>query len=490
MTSVTMRQMLEAGVHFGHRTRFWHPKMRPYIFGERNKIHIINLEKTLPLFNEAMEFLHKLTANRGIVLFAGTKRQAADIVQEEAVRCGCPYVNHRWLGGTLTNYKTVKNSIDRLKSLEVMFEDGSVSKLVKKEVLSLTRECRKLNQSLAGIKDMPGLPDALFVVDVGQEAIAVAEANHLNIPVVAVVDTNCKPDGVDYLIPGNDDAIRAIRLYTHAAADAILEGHKAAQEAILAGDEEFIEVDERGEASEPPIEPAASPKSATVIGLTMTADETTAGMRAVGPREQRSRLKLEAVTDDSRDGGGTTPGTGEVDGVGRPAGTQEVRATHDSMDGGDRTASGTAVEEQLPEQRPGVTQEAVTDDSTDGGGTTPGKGEVESRREQRPGVTQGAVTESPSATAKSQESVKSTQAEEVASTDDDQTPATAKPKTAEAKKAASKTAAKKPARKAKVTTKAKSTGTKAKTATKTKRAPTKKSSVQRKQDPSEESDAE
>ena len=394
MTSVTMRQMLEAGVHFGHRTRFWHPKMRPYIFGERNKIHIINLEKTLPLFNEAMEFLHKLTANRGIVLFAGTKRQAADIVQEEAVRCGCPYVNHRWLGGTLTNYKTVKNSIDRLKSLEVMFEDGSVSKLVKKEVLSLTRECRKLNQSLAGIKDMPGLPDALFVVDVGQEAIAVAEANHLNIPVVAVVDTNCKPDGVDYLIPGNDDAIRAIRLYTHAAADAILEGHKAAQEAILAGDEEFIEVDERGEASEPPIEPAASPKSATIVGLTMTADKTTAGLQAVGPREQRSRITLEAVT------------------------------------------------------------------------------------------------ESPSATAKSQESVKSTQAEEAASTDDDQTPATAKPKTAEAKKAASKTAAKKPARKAKVTTKAKSTGTKAKTATKTKRAPTKKSSVQRKQDPSEESDAE
>ncbi len=394
MTSVTMRQMLEAGVHFGHRTRFWHPKMRPYIFGERNKIHIINLEKTLPLFNEAMEFLHKLTANRGIVLFAGTKRQAADIVQEEAVRCGCPYVNHRWLGGTLTNYKTVKNSIDRLKSLEVMFEDGSVSKLVKKEVLSLTRECRKLNQSLAGIKDMPGLPDALFVVDVGQEAIAVAEANHLNIPVVAVVDTNCKPDGVDYLIPGNDDAIRAIRLYTHAAADAILEGHKAAQEAILAGDEEFIEADDRGEASEPPIEPAASPKSATIVGLTMTADKTTAGLQAVGPREQRSRITLEAVT------------------------------------------------------------------------------------------------ESPSATAKSQESVKSTQAEEAASTDDDQTPATAKPKTAEAKKAASKTAAKKPARKAKVTTKAKSTGTKAKTATKTKRAPTKKSSVQRKQDPSEESDAE
>ena len=465
MTSVTMRQMLEAGVHFGHRTRFWHPKMRPYIFGERNKIHIINLEKTLPLFNEAMEFLHKLTANRGIVLFVGTKRQAADIVQEEAVRCGCPYVNHRWLGGTLTNYKTVKNSIDRLKSLEAMFEDGSVTKLVKKEVLALTRECRKLNRSLAGIKDMPGLPDALFVIDVGQEAIAVAEANHLNIPVAAAVDTNCKPDGVDYLIPGNDDAIAAIRLYMRAAADAILEGRKAAQEAILAGDEEFVEVDERAEASEPLIEPAASPKPATVIGLTMTADEMTAGMQAGRPREHPpgvtpgavtddstdggGRVTPGAVTDDSTDAGGTTPGKGEVDRVGRPAGTQEVTtpgkeevesrreqppgATHDSMDGGVRTASGTAVEEQLPEQPPGVTQGAVTDD--------------------------------------------------------DQTPATAKPKTAEAKKTANKTAAKKPASKAKVTTKAKSTSTKAKTATKTKRA-TKKSSAQSKQNPSEESDAE
>ncbi len=419
MTSVTMRQMLEAGVHFGHRTRFWHPKMRPYIFGERNKIHIINLEKTLPLFNEAMEFLHKLTANRGIVLFVGTKRQAADIVQEEAVRCGCPYVNHRWLGGTLTNYKTVKNSIDRLKNLEAMFEDGSVTKLVKKEVLALTRECRKLNQSLAGIKDMPGLPDALFVIDVGQEAIAVAEANHLNIPVAAAVDTNCKPDGVDYLIPGNDDAIAAIRLYMRGAADAILEGRKAVQEAILAGDEEFVEVDERAEASEPLIEPAASPKPATVIGLTMTADETTAGMQAVVDRVERPAGTQEV----------TTPGKEEVE----SRREQRPRATHDSMDGGGRTASGTAVEEQLPEQRPRVTQGAVTDD--------------------------------------------------------DQMPATAKPKTAEAKKTASKTAAKKPASKAKVTTKAKSTSTKAKKATKTKRAPTKKSSAQSKQNPSEESDA-
>lgn len=248
MSDVTMRQMLEAGVHFGHRTRFWHPKMRPYIFGERNKIHIINLEKTLPLFNEAMQFVGKLAANRGKLLFVGTKRQAGDIIQDEAMRCSSPYVNHRWLGGTLTNYKTVKNSIERLKNLEAMFEDGSVNKLSKKEVIGLTRECRKLNRSLAGIKDMEGLPDAMFVIDVGQEAIAVAEANHLDIPVVAVVDTNCKPDGVDYLIPGNDDAIRAIRLYVHACADAILEGRQQAEEALLGGDEEFIEVeDESGQ---------------------------------------------------------------------------------------------------------------------------------------------------------------------------------------------------------------------------------------------------
>lgn len=244
MPNVTMRQMLEAGVHFGHRTRFWHPKMRPYIFGERNKIHIINLEKTLPLFNDAMQFLRKLAANRGTILFVGTKRQATDIIGEEALRCRCPYVNHRWLGGTLTNYKTVKKSIERLKTLDSMFEDGSVNKLVKKEVLSLDRERAKLQRSLAGIKEMSGLPDALFVIDVGHEAIAVAEANQLQIPVVAVVDTNCKPEGVDWVIPGNDDAIRAIRLYAHAAADAVLEGQQEAETALLAGDEEYVEVEE------------------------------------------------------------------------------------------------------------------------------------------------------------------------------------------------------------------------------------------------------
>lgn len=245
MSNVTMRQMLEAGVHFGHQTRFWHPKMRPFIFGERTKIHIINLEKTLPLFNEAVNFLGKLASNKGTILFVGTKRQATDIIKEEAMRAGCPYVNHRWLGGMLTNYRTVRKSIERLKSLEsLLAEGGGSEKLSKKEVLTLSRERDKLDRSLAGIKDMPGLPDALFVIDVGHEYIAVSEANKLNIPVVGVVDTNCKTDGVDYIIPGNDDAIRAIRLYAGAVADAIIEGRKSSAASLPVGDEEFVEVPE------------------------------------------------------------------------------------------------------------------------------------------------------------------------------------------------------------------------------------------------------
>ncbi|MBI3545236.1 MAG: 30S ribosomal protein S2 [Gammaproteobacteria bacterium] len=245
MSDVTMRQMLEAGVHFGHQTRFWHPKMRPYIFGERNRIHIINLEKTLPLFNEAMVYLTKLAANGGTILFVGTKRQALEIIGEEAARCGSPYVNHRWLGGMLTNYRTVKKSIERLKMLEsVLSDETSSKKLSKKELLTLDRERIKLEKSLGGIKEMSGLPDAVFVVDVGHEYIAVSEANKLNIPVVGVVDSNCKPDGVDYVIPGNDDAIRAIRLYAQAAADAILLGREKRQETLVASDDEFIEVKE------------------------------------------------------------------------------------------------------------------------------------------------------------------------------------------------------------------------------------------------------
>ncbi|MHB8729063.1 MAG: 30S ribosomal protein S2 [Sulfuricaulis sp.] len=245
MNNITMRQMLEAGVHFGHQTRFWHPKMRPYIFGERNRIHIINLEKTLPLFNEAMGYLTKLAANGGTILFVGTKRQATDIISEAAARCGSPYVNHRWLGGMLTNYRTVKKSIERLKMLEsVLADETSSQKLSKKELLTLDRERVKLEKSLGGIKEMSGLPDALFVVDVGHEYIAVSEANKLNIPVVGVVDSNCKPDGVDYVIPGNDDALRAIQLYVQAAADAILEGEEQRQATLVAGDDEFIEVKE------------------------------------------------------------------------------------------------------------------------------------------------------------------------------------------------------------------------------------------------------
>jgi small subunit ribosomal protein S2 len=219
--------------------------MRPYIFGERNRIHIINLEKTLPLFNEAMGYLTKLAGNGGTIMFVGTKRQATDIIGEEAARCGSPYVNHRWLGGMLTNYRTVKKSIERLKMLEsILADETSSQKLSKKELLDLDRERVKLEKSLGGIKEMSGLPDAVFVVDVGHEYIAVSEAKKLNIPVVGVVDSNCKPDGVDYVIPGNDDAIRAIQLYARAAADAILVGREQHQATIVSGDDEFVEVKE------------------------------------------------------------------------------------------------------------------------------------------------------------------------------------------------------------------------------------------------------
>lgn len=244
MSKVSMREMLAAGVHFGHQTRFWQPKMRPFIFGERNKIHIINLEKTVPLLEDALNFLGKLASKRGKILFVGTKRQAADIICDQAVRCNSPYVHKRWLGGMLTNFQTVKRSISRLKELESLLDEGASYKLNKKELLMLNRERGKLHNTLAGIKDMGGLPDALFVIDVGHEYIAVSEARKLGIPVVAVVDTNCKPDDVDYVIPGNDDAIRAIRLYVTLVADAILEGRKSAQAELLEGEDEYVEVDE------------------------------------------------------------------------------------------------------------------------------------------------------------------------------------------------------------------------------------------------------
>jgi small subunit ribosomal protein S2 len=228
MSDVSMRQMLQAGVHFGHQTRYWNPKMGAYIFGQRNKIHIVNLEKTLPLYQDAMSYIGKLSANGGRVLFVGTKRAAQDAVREAAVRCGMPYVNHRWLGGMLTNFKTVKQSIQRLKDLEAMFADGSIERFGKKEALTLERERDKLERSLGGIKNMDGLPDAMFVIDVGHEKIAISEANKLGIPVVGVVDTNNDPSRIDYVIPGNDDAIRAVRLYIDGAADAVLDGRQTA----------------------------------------------------------------------------------------------------------------------------------------------------------------------------------------------------------------------------------------------------------------------
>ncbi len=234
MTAVSMRDMLEAGVHFGHQTRFWNPKMRPYIFGERNKIHIIDLEKSLPLYNDALNFLGRMAASGGTILFVGTKRAAQERIALEAQRCSMPYVNRRWLGGMLTNYRTVKQSIKRLKELEALIEEGGLDRVSKKEGLSLQRELAKLERGLGGIKNMDGIPDVLFIVDVGYEKIAVAEAVTLGIPVVAVVDTNNAPDGVDYIIPGNDDAIRSIELYVSGAATAVLEGRESAQLEVAA----------------------------------------------------------------------------------------------------------------------------------------------------------------------------------------------------------------------------------------------------------------
>ncbi len=245
MTQVTMRQMLEAGVHFGHQTRYWNPKMGPFIFGARGKIHIINLEKTLPLFQDAMNFVSSLAAKRGTILFVGTKRSARDSIKEEAERCGMPYMSMRWLGGTLTNFRTVKQSVGRLKELEAAETDGTFEKMVKHEVLGLRREREKLLASLGGIKEMNRLPDALFVIDIGHENIAVQEAKKLGIPVIAVVDTNYDPSLVDYPIPGNDDAIRAVQLYVRAAADSVLEG-KAAAPQMQQRDDDFVELDAEG----------------------------------------------------------------------------------------------------------------------------------------------------------------------------------------------------------------------------------------------------
>jgi small subunit ribosomal protein S2 len=268
MSNVTMREMLEAGVHFGHQTRFWNPKMAPFIFGERNKIHIINLEQTMPLCKDAVNYLGKVASKKGKVMFVGTKRAASDAVKQEAERCGMPFVNHRWLGGMLTNFRTVRASIKRLKELEEMAASNSYEKISKKEILQLSREQEKLDKTLGGIKEMNGLPDVLFVIDVGYEKIAVQEAAKLGIPVVGIVDTNNSPDNIEYIVPGNDDSMRAIKLYARLVADAIIEG----KQSIVAGadsDDELIEIEEETEtvAATPAVKvsarktPAAAPQA-------------------------------------------------------------------------------------------------------------------------------------------------------------------------------------------------------------------------------------
>lgn len=269
MANVSMRQMLEAGVHFGHQTRYWHPKMAPYIFGDRNKIHIINLEKTVPLYEDALNFIGSLAAKKKNILFVGTKRPAQQVIEEEAKRCDMPYVNQRWLGGMLTNFKTIRQSIKRLKDLEAMEQDGRMERFHKKEALGLKREMEKLERSLGGIKNMPGIPSALFVVDVGHEKIAVAEAKRLGIPVIGVVDTNNSPEGIDYVIPGNDDAARAIQLYVRGVADAVNDGRAVALQ--TSGGDEFVELDEAsapadaGAAERPVKKTVRKPKRAMVV---------------------------------------------------------------------------------------------------------------------------------------------------------------------------------------------------------------------------------
>jgi small subunit ribosomal protein S2 len=300
MTSLSMRQMLEAGVHFGHQTRFWNPKMSQFIFGERNRIHIINLEKTLPLYNEAAQFIKQVVADGGRVLFVGTKRSAREAVKQEAARAGMPYVSHRWLGGMLTNFKTVRGSIKRLTTLDEMANNGTLEQHNKREAQGLRREREKLERSLGGIKEMDSLPDVLFVIDVGHERIAIHEAKKLGIPVVAVVDTNCAPDDVDYVIPGNDDAMRAIQLYAAGIADAVLDGRSAIPE-VATGEDEFVELDEEGKPkpkSGAPAPAARRAKPAAVRKKTPTRRRPTDAPEIAAPAEDVVATELDDVEPD------------------------------------------------------------------------------------------------------------------------------------------------------------------------------------------------
>ena len=295
MADVTMRQMLEAGVHFGHQTRYWNPKMAPFIFGERNKIHIINLEKSLPMAREACAFVKGTVADGGTVLFVGTKRAAREAVRTNATRCEMPFVSQRWLGGMLTNYKTIRQSVKRLKTLEQMAEEGGFEGLTKKEVLGLTREQEKLERSLGGIKNMRSLPDVLFVVDVDHEDIAIREARKLGIPVVAIVDTNCSPDGVDYIIPGNDDAMRAIELYSALVADSVLDG-KASLPEVALGEDEFVELDEEGKPKKSTRKKAAKKPA----GKKKAAKKTAAKKAPAKKAEEKEAPKAEEAKADEK----------------------------------------------------------------------------------------------------------------------------------------------------------------------------------------------
>ncbi len=307
MPSVSMRQMLEAGVHFGHQTRFWNPKMADYIFGERNKIHIINLEKTAPLLAEAVSFVKQVVADGGRVLFVGTKRSAREAIQKEATRCDMPYVNQRWLGGMLTNFKTIRQSVKRLADLAEMKANGTLDKRGKKEATMLRREMDKLERSLGGIKNMESLPDALFVIDVGHERIAVHEAKKLGIPVVAIVDTNCSPDDIDYVVPGNDDAMRAVQLYASAMADAVIEGRESLP-TVAVGEDEFVELDEQG-----------NPKPRTGRGKPRR-EATVRTARKPAPALRRRPAIAPAIADEA----------GEEDGADLDAGPEAGEAASDN----------------------------------------------------------------------------------------------------------------------------------------------------------------
>jgi small subunit ribosomal protein S2 len=296
MSSVSMRQMLEAGVHFGHQTRFWNPKMAPFIFGERNRIHIINLEHSLPLFNEAYAFVKNMVADGGKVLFVGTKRSAREAIAKEAARCGMPYVSHRWLGGMLTNFKTIKQSIRRLAEIDEMQANGTLDQRSKREAQMVRREREKLDRSLGGIKDMEGLPDVLFIVDVGHEEIAIHEARKLGLPVVAVVDTNCSPDGISYVIPGNDDAMRAIQLYASGIADAVIEG-RATLPDVPVGEDEFVELDEEGKPR--PKTGAPRRRTAPVKKKAPAARRKPAAAEPEAAAEQRAEELVEADPEES-----------------------------------------------------------------------------------------------------------------------------------------------------------------------------------------------